>query len=85
VSYRVDWNRWAEDDLAAIWAAATDRGAVTAAAARLDDHLARDPLRFGEPWGSSVHRIASEGIIGVEYEVFVDDMRVLVHSVFTTG
>lgn len=85
MTFQVDWNRWAEDDLAAIWVSATDRDAVTTAAAWLDEQLARDPLNFGEPWGSSVHRIASEDVIGVEYEVLVDDMRVLVHSVFAVG
>ena len=35
MTFQVDWNRWAEDDLAAIWVSATDRDAVTTAAARL--------------------------------------------------
>ena len=85
MSYRVDWNRWAEQDLTTIWTEATDRAAVTSAAAWLDEQLARDPLNLGEPWGSSVHRIAHADVIGVEYEVFVDDTRVIVHSVFTVG
>ncbi|MFO0851889.1 MAG: hypothetical protein U0871_25485 [Gemmataceae bacterium] len=85
MSYRVVWNRWAEDDLATVWLAAADREAVAAATAWLDDHLARLPLDLGEPWASSVHRIAYYGPVGVEYEVIEDDKRVLVHSVFGPG
>jgi hypothetical protein len=59
-----------------------DRNAVTAASAWLDAHLTRDPLHFGQPWASSVHRIAVRDPIGVEFEVIEDDKRVIVHGVF---
>lgn len=85
MSYQVDWSAAAEQDLAALWTSTPDRDGVTAAAERIDDRLARDPLHFGEPWTSSVHRIAVHGPIGVEYEVIEDDSRVIVHGVFTAG
>lgn len=85
MSYRVDWTSAAESDLAALWNAAADRNAVTTASEWLDEHLARDPLRFGEPWASSVHRIAVCDPIGVEFEVIEDDKRVIVHGVFGLG
>lgn len=75
----------AENDLAALGNAATDQAAITAAADWLDKHLARDPLHFGEPWASSVHRIAVRDPIGIEFEVIEDDKRVIVHGVFFIG
>lgn len=84
-SYHVEWTPEAENDLAAIWNDAADRNVVTSAAEWLEQHLARDPLRFGNPWGSSVHRIAGRDPIGVEFEVIEDDKRVIVHGVFAIG
>jgi plasmid stabilization system protein ParE len=85
MNYRVEWTAEAESDLAAIWNAAADQTAVTAASDWLDRQLARDPLNFGEQWASPTHRIAARDPIGVEYEVIEDDKLVLVHGVFTLG
>jgi plasmid stabilization system protein ParE len=85
MSYRVEWTTDAENDLATIWTAATDRTAVTDASARIDAQLARAPLGFGQPWGSSVHRIATDDPIGIEFEIIEDDKVVLVHGVFTVN
>ena len=56
-----------------------------AASAWLDNRLAFDPLRFGTPIDSSVHRSGSFDGLGVEFEVIEDDKRVIVHGVFTAG
>jgi len=85
MNYRVEWTSEAENDLATLWNAAADRNAVTTASEWLDRHLALDPLHFGEPWASSVHRIAIRDPIGVEYEVIEDDKLALVHGVFAIG
>jgi hypothetical protein len=85
MSYRVDWTEEAENDLAALWIAAPDRNAVTRASHWLDRRLLRAPLNFGEPWASSVHRIATRNPSGIEFEVIEDDKRVLVHGVFASG
>ncbi len=85
MSYHSEWTSEAENDLASLWNAAPDRNAVTAAAAWLDARLAADPLHFGQPWTSSVHRIAVRDPIGVEFEVIEDDKRVIVHGVFAIG
>jgi hypothetical protein len=85
MSYRVEWTVEAENDLAVRWNTAGDRNTVTAAAQWLDEHLERDPLHFGEPWTSSVHRIAIRDPIGIEFEVIEDDKRVIVHGVFAVG
>ncbi|QDU23164.1 hypothetical protein [Urbifossiella limnaea] len=83
MSYAVVWAPTAERQLAAVWTAAADRAAVTAASAWLDKRLASDPLRFGRPIDSSVHRSGSFDGLGVEFEVIEDDKRVIVHGVFT--
>lgn len=80
--YEVLWGPVAVQQLAAIWLAAADRNAVTAAADRLDRWLARIPLQLGESRTSSVHRVAYHDPIGVEYEVIEDDKRVIVQGVF---
>lgn len=46
--YRVRWRRKALARLAAIWNAATDRNAVTAASHRIDQALIGDPHNHGE-------------------------------------
>lgn len=81
-AYTIEWTPDAEADLADRWLAASDRSAVTAAAQWLETKLGSDPLRFGQPWWSSIHRIAVRGPIGVEFEVIEDDKRVIVHGVF---
>ena len=83
MSYEVIWQQITEQELAAAWLAATDRNAVTHAAASLDGQLAHDPLRLGESRTSSVHRIAYFPPLGVEFEVVEDDKRVIVQGVFT--
>jgi hypothetical protein len=85
MNYGVEWPAEAENDLATIWNDARDRNAVTEASAWLDAQLTGDPLHFGEPWTSSVHRIAVSDPIGIEFEVIEDDKRVIVHGVFTIG
>jgi len=85
MNYHVEWTSEAENDLAALSNDATDRHAVTAASAWPDAHLAGDPPHFGQPWTSSVHRIAVRESIGIEFEVIEDDKRAIVHSVFAIG
>lgn len=82
MNYSVEWLAQAEDDLAATWLAATDQNAVTAAADWLDRRLRRDPLKFGKPRRSSVHREGYYPPLGIEFEVIGDDKRVLVQAVW---
>lgn len=81
-SYSVEWAPRADQLLAGVWLFAPDRAAVTAAAAWLDAELARNPLRFGSPIDSSVHRVGSHDCRGIESEVIEGDNRVIVHGVF---
>jgi hypothetical protein len=68
--------------LADVWMASSDPNAITAAAEWFDARLARDPLSLGESRESSVHRVASHERLGIEFEVIVDDHRVIVQGVF---
>ena len=81
MTYEV-WAAKAENQLAVAWTAAADRNAVTDAAARLDRVLMREPLKVGESRSSSVHRVAYDHPLGVEFEVIEDDKRVIVQGVF---
>ncbi len=80
--YDVVWGPRAEAMLAAVWMASPDRNAVTAAAEWFDARLTRNPLNLGESRESSVHRVACYGLLGIEFEVTVDDNRVIVQGVF---
>jgi hypothetical protein len=85
MNYHVDWAPTAEQQLAAVWLATANRAAVTAAADWLDNELAVTPLRFGLPIDSSVHRVGSFDVLGIEFEVIEDDKRVIVHGVFAVN
>lgn len=85
MKYAVTWKDKAEQELAAIWTASGDQDAVTRAADVLDRVLGHAPLRVGESRTSSVHRIAYFPPLGVEYEVIVDDLRVIVQAVFAAS
>ncbi len=85
MSYEVIWGPLAEGQLAAVWLAATNRRAVTAAAAEVDRGLARDPLRAGEARESSVRRVVVVPPLGVAFEVIEDDKRVIVQGVWAVG
>ena len=82
MNYTVIWGRIAETHLAAVWLAAPDQAAVTAAAHRLERRLTRDPLRCGEARESSVHRVDFEFPLGAEFEVIEDDKKVIVQGIW---
>ncbi len=66
MNYRVIWIRKALDELTALWTAASNRAAVTAASHRTDQQLARDPLNYGESRGGA-DRIAFEAPLAVPF------------------
>jgi hypothetical protein len=81
MSYTVVWRPVADEQLAAAWVAATDRNAMTAAAAAIDRALARDPLGEGES-RTGTTRILIERPLAALYEVIADDRRVFVLKVW---
>ncbi len=67
----------AENELATIWANATERNAVTEASDRIDAALARDPLGVGESRADR-YRVLIDLPLVVYYEVSEPDRRVRV-------
>lgn len=47
MTYSVVWQTQAEQNLADIWLAASDRNTIFSTANRLDQYLSRDPLHHG--------------------------------------
>lgn len=72
----------AEQHLAAAWLASPDRPAVTMAAHRLEQKLARDPLNAGESRASSVNRVDFVPPLGFAFDVVVDDAMVYVTAIW---
>jgi hypothetical protein len=85
MKYRVFWTLVAEQRLAGVWLASTDRNAVTRAAHRLEERLRVDPLHTGEARQSSVVRVVFDQPLGIEFEVIEDDKKVRVLSVWKIG
>jgi hypothetical protein len=81
--HTVIWTPTAEDDLAALWIAATDRQAVTVAADTIDALLRTDPTTRGESRFDTV-RMLRVPPLGVDFEVVDDDRIVYVLSVWRT-
>jgi plasmid stabilization system protein ParE len=75
--WTVVWKPSAEQHLAAIWLAASDRAGVTAAANRIDRLLATDPEKLGHAHFDTV-RIFRLPPLGVEFEVIEQDRLVWV-------
>lgn len=72
----------AEGHLAAAWLAARDQTAVTVAAHRIEQKLARDPLTAGESRESTVNRVDFEDPLGFTFDVVVDDATVYVTAIW---
>jgi hypothetical protein len=83
MTYRVDWPGAVLGELAAVWLAAPDRAAVTAASHQLEQALARDPYALGFPRNAAVNRTAIELPLGIDYEVIEDDKTVRVLAVWS--
>lgn len=84
MNFTVLWRPVAEQRLAAIWASASDRNAVTRAAHAIDTALGIDPERVGESRADDV-RILLEEPLGALFTVSPDDCMVYVLSVWRTG
>lgn len=84
MSWTVVWLPAAEQELAAVWMAAADRNAVTAASARLDRRLARRGPRVGESRSGGL-RVAFAAPLGILFTVDRPARRVTVAQVWATG
>ena len=84
MNFTVLWRPVAEQRLAAIWASASDRNAVTRAVHAIDEALGIDPEQVGESRADDV-RILFEEPLGAVFTVSPDDRMVYVLSVWRTG
>ena len=77
----VVWRQTAEDELAAIWLASSNRNAVTVAAHAIDQVLAVDADVVGRPVFDTVREYVHLPL-GVEFEFIIADARVWVLKVW---
>ena len=84
MSYRVVWMPIALQQLAALWMAASDRNAVTAAGHEIDLVLAAAPNSVGVILFDTVREFLHQSL-GVEFEVDVAKGTVYVVSVWDTA
>jgi hypothetical protein len=78
--YTVQWKRRVLDALAALWLAAADRQAVTAAQARIDETLGQDPLGAGRHICEGLYKLHEPPLV-VTYTVDQAQRQVEVQSI----
>lgn len=81
MSYTVVWTPSAEEDLAAVWVASSDRYGITTAADQIEERLRFEPLVTGEARESNVSRVVFLSPLSILFEVIEDDKRVLIRGV----
>jgi plasmid stabilization system protein ParE len=81
MNFTVLWTPAAEQELAAIWLAASDRTGVTAAANAIDRLLAKEPEAVGDLRFDTVRTLGIPPL-GADYEVLAEDRLVYVLSVW---
>lgn len=79
--YRVFWSPHAEERLEEILQDAPARALNAAAARDIDQHLAADPLGFGESRYDTV-RVGFIRPLGIQYDVLEDVRTVIVYDVW---
>jgi hypothetical protein len=80
MKWTVLWLPASENDLASLWMSAPDKSSL-AAANIIDQELAKNPMGVGES-RSGNSRIFIEPPLAVEYDVILDDCKVVVWHVW---
>lgn len=80
MKWTVTYSPDAQNDLVEIWLYTTDKQSVAKAADEIDRLLASDPLIVGESH-SGFTRIICERPLAVQYDVYQDDLMVIVVAV----
>jgi hypothetical protein len=81
MKWTVRWRRSARNDLALLWANASDRANITAAANSIDSQLENNPLNAGEARDKD-RRIVIEPPLAVICKVKAADRKVIVTRVW---
>ena len=79
--FTVAWLKAAENRLADIWLAASEKAQISAAADAIDQALAANPLGIGEPRTAKI-RYLEVPPLAVYYEVRLLDQLVVVRAVW---
>lgn len=79
--YRVFWSPDAEGELEALTNSAIDAAELAACARKIDQHLLKHPLRYGESRGQEL-RVAFESPLAIMFDVFKDERTVVVYRVW---
>ena len=85
MSHRVIWSPRAESGLAESWLDAANRGDVSAASASIDRTLAQLPFQLGDPFASSVNRLAIIPPLAIIFDIVEDDKKVIVQACWLVG
>ncbi|HEY2416213.1 MAG TPA: hypothetical protein VGI40_28490 [Pirellulaceae bacterium] len=83
MTYTVTWAEDASNDLADLWLNSRDRAEVARAADEIDRLLMADPLAAGESRVVNI-RIMLESPLGVFYDVYPSDRKVIAWRVWRT-
>ncbi|MFM9959837.1 MAG: hypothetical protein ACKV2Q_01265 [Planctomycetaceae bacterium] len=81
MKFTVVWLARAEHELAELWEASPDRAAVSRAANRIEQTLARLPYQAGEERPDG-RRVLFDKPLGILFRVFLDDRLVRVTTVW---
>ena len=84
MNFQVVWTPDAEEQLADVWLDASDRNSLTEAAHRIELALRENPVDIGDELFGTVRTVAY-GPLGVDFEVIVDDVRVIVLAAWDTA
>ena len=83
MTFTVVWASAAEQELAALWLKATDRGRLAAMASAIDSQLRVAPQELGESRDRN-RRILLHGGLAIVYEIAADDRLVRVLTIWAT-
>ena len=81
MTFTVTWSEWAQQQLAAIWLASSDRNGVTRSSHEIDQTLAIDADTVGRKHSANARRY-KHFPLAVEFEVNVADQLVTVIAVW---
>jgi hypothetical protein len=84
MKYTVLWSRAAQNELARLWNAASDRAALSAGADLMDAALALNPFECGESREHDEFRIMFAHPLAIEFQIKPDDRIVIVVGVWRT-
>jgi mRNA-degrading endonuclease RelE of RelBE toxin-antitoxin system len=84
MTFTVEWDAAAEDDLMDLWLAAPDRSAITTASASIDRLLSTNPHGFGQYLSEGLWRLRVSPLV-IHYTIDANRQHVEVTAVARTS